>query len=116
MKYVYISRTGKTEKLVQALGIEAVKINDGTETVEGEFILFTYTDGKGAVPAKVKKFLKNNSGIKGVVATGNMARHEDTFCFAGDKIAEEFDVPCYAKLDGTGTEEDHALLKEKLGL
>ena len=29
MKYVYASRHGKTEKLVQALGLDAVKLEDG---------------------------------------------------------------------------------------
>lgn len=116
MKYVYISRNGHTERLVKALGIDAVKIEDGTEVVEGEFILFTYTDGKGVVPGKVKKFLKNNNGIKGVVATGNKERHADTFCFAGDIISEEFGVPCYAKLNGEGTEEEQIKLKEELGI
>ena len=47
MKYVYASRMGKTEKLIGKLALDAMKIENGTETAEGEYILFTYTDGNG---------------------------------------------------------------------
>ena len=32
MKYVYASRSGNVEELVHILGLEAMKIKDGTET------------------------------------------------------------------------------------
>ena len=41
MNYIYASRTGNVEKLIQSLGLEAKKLADGTEKAEGEFILFT---------------------------------------------------------------------------
>ena len=50
MTYVYASRMGKTEKLIEKLAIDAMKIENGTETVKGDYILFTYTDGNGVVP------------------------------------------------------------------
>lgn len=31
MKYIYASRTGNVEKLIQSLGLEAKKLADGTE-------------------------------------------------------------------------------------
>ena len=58
MKYVYASRHGKTEKLVQALGLDAVKLEDGTAAMSEDFIIFTYTDGKGIVPKIVEDYLK----------------------------------------------------------
>lgn len=117
MKYVYASRSGKTEKLVAALNLEGIKITDGDQVIGEDFILFTYTDGKGIVPPVVVKFLKNNKdNIKGVVATGNLERHAETYCVAGDIIAEEYNVPCYGKVDGAGDQDMHNKLKEALGL
>ena len=34
MKYVYASRMGKTEKLIGKLALDAMKIENGTETVQ----------------------------------------------------------------------------------
>ena len=60
-----------------------------------DFIIFTYTDGKGIVPKIVEDYLKTcGDKLKGVVATGNMERHADTFCWAGDIIAKDYNVPC----------------------
>lgn len=116
MKYVYASRQGKTEKLVQKLGNDdLLKIEDGSETVSEPFVLFTYTDGKGVVPAKVETFLaKNHASLKAVVSTGSMERHPDTYCFAGIKIAETYNVPLLAKADGEGTEEDVRIISEAI--
>ena len=73
MTYVYASRMGKTEKLIEKLAIDAMKIENGTETVKGDYILFTYTDGNGVVPNIVESFLENNpDGLKGVVAGGKV--------------------------------------------
>ena len=42
MKVVYASRTGNVESIISKLGIEdALKIEDGSETVEEDYILFT---------------------------------------------------------------------------
>ena len=88
MKYIYASRTGNVEKLIQSLGLEAKKLADGTEKAEGDFILFTYTDGRGIVPPVVEQFLKeNHSLLKGVVVSGNMQRHGDQIALR--MIAEE---------------------------
>ncbi|MBQ9057877.1 MAG: class Ib ribonucleoside-diphosphate reductase assembly flavoprotein NrdI [Atopobiaceae bacterium] len=107
MKVAYASRTGNVEAVVEKLGItDAVKIEDGTETIEGEYIVMCYTDGKGIVPEAVEAFLKANPGVKGVVASGNSERHADTFCWAADIISKEYGVPTIAKLDKQGTDED----------
>ena len=117
MKYVYASRHGKTEKLVQALGLDAVKLEEGTAAMSEDFIIFTYTDGKGIVPKIVEDYLKTcGDKLKGVVATGNMERHADTYCWAGDIIAKDYNVPCLGKLEGEGTDEEKASLKQALGL
>ena len=112
MKYVYASRTGNVESIVNALGIKALKIEDGNETVNEDFILFTYTDGYGDIPFEVDTFLSNNASfIKGVVASGDKG-HGEVFGFAGDKIAEQYNVPLLYKVDNAGTAEDIKAIKK----
>lgn len=115
MKVAYASRTGNVEAVVEKLGLsDAVKIVDGTESIEGEYVVMTYTDGKGIVPAIVEDFLKANPGVTGVVGSGNSERHADTFNFAADIIAKEYGVPVIAKLEGQGTDEDLETIKAAL--
>lgn len=107
MKIYYASRMGKVEKLAKMVSEEAVKIESADLKVNEDFVLFTYTDGNGIVPAIVDKFLKNtHEHLKGVVVSGSMERHADTYCYAGDIIAKEYNVPCLYKVDGAGTQED----------
>ena len=58
MKYVYASRMGKTEKLIGKLALDAMKIENGTETAEGDYIIFTYTDGNVSYRTSWKAFWK----------------------------------------------------------
>lgn len=112
MKYVYASRSGNVEELVHVLGLEAMKIKDSTETMDQDFILFTYTDGRGVVPPVVTAFLKeNHSYLKGVIVSGNMQRHGDTFCGAGRIISEMYGVPVIAQVDGVGDSYDHRAIR-----
>lgn len=116
MKYVYASRSGNVEELVRILGLEAMKIKDGTEKADQDFILFTYTDGRGVMPPVVADFLKeNHSCLKGVIVSGNMQRHGDTFCGAGQVISEMYGVPVIAQVDGVGDSYDHRAIRGKLG-
>ena len=68
MKYAFASRTGNVEEIISSLGIDALRINDGSESIDEPYILFTYTDGYGDVPAEVENFLMaNGTLIQGVV-------------------------------------------------
>ena len=99
MKVVYASRTGNVEALIGKLGItDALHIEDGTEKVSEDYILFTYTDGFGDVPYEVSDFLENNPSIKGVIASGDTGYH----------------VPCLYKVENDGTDEDVEAIKELL--
>lgn len=112
MKYVYSSRTGNVESIVTKLGIDALRIDDGSEIVDEPFILFTYTDGYGEVPMEVDTFLMGNSNnIQGVVCSGDTG-YGEAFCQAGDVIAETYDVPCLYKVENDGTDEDIMKIKE----
>lgn len=106
MNYVYASRTGNVESLINKLGLEAVRIDDGSESVDGEYILFTYTDGFGEVPMEVDSFLMANSmNLAGVVVSGSQD-YGEAYCKAGDVIAETYSVPCLYKVENDGTDED----------
>ena len=106
MNYVYASRTGNVESLIAKLGLDAIRIDDGSESVDGEFILFTYTDGYGDVPIEVDTFLTANfMNLRGVVVSGSQD-YGDAYCKAGDVIAEQYDVPVLHKVENAGTDED----------
>lgn len=112
MKYVFASRTGNVQSLIDKLGVEAEQIVDGSEKVDGDYVLFTYTDGAGDVPYEVEEFLKGNADhLKGVVASGNKA-HGDNFAKAGDKIAEEYGVKLLYKVEDDGSDADVAEIKK----
>ncbi len=116
MKYVYASRTGNVEAIVTNLGLDALRIEDGTETIDEEYVLFTYTDGAGEVPPEVQDFLaKNGSLIKGVVSSGDADTFgEELFCLSADKISEDYGCPILAKVQLDGTEEDYETIKAAL--
>ncbi len=117
MNYIYASRSGNVEELVRSLELNAWKITDGTESVNEPFILFTYTDGHGQVPPVVSSFLERNHGyLKGVIVSGNMQRHGDTFCEAGTIISKKYGVPVIAQVDGSGDSYDKKAIRAKLNL
>ena len=115
MNIVYASRMGHVEGIIKRLGINnALKIVDGTEKIDGDYVIFTYSDGKGITPKIVESFLKENPGVKAVVGSGSMERHADTFNFGAIKISENYGVPLIAKLDMDGTDEDLSKIKAEL--
>ncbi len=106
MKLVYASRTGNVESIVTQLSDDTMRIDTGSESVTEDYVLFTYTDGYGDVPAEVESFLAGNSMfLKGVVVSGDMG-YGEAYCLAGDKIAQEYDVECLYKVENAGTPQD----------
>ncbi len=115
MKYVYASKTGHVEKIVGKLGLDALKIIDGTEKIDGDYVIFTYTCGKGKTPSPVEKFLENNPSVKAVVGSGSTAKsHIETFNFGAENIGRAYNVPVIAKLNGVGTDEDIEHIRSEL--
>ena len=108
MKVAYASRTGNVESIVDRLGLDALRIDDGSETIDEDFVVMTYTDGFGEVPAEVESFLAvNSANLKGVIVSGDTS-YGEAFCGAGDVIADTYGVPCLLKVENDGTEEDLA--------
>lgn len=111
MKYYFASRTGNVENLVAKLGIAVDRIVDGSEAADGDYILFTYTDGYGDIPAEVEAFLAANSGsCKGVVVSGDTS-YGDAYCGAAEKIADGYGINCLYKVENDGTDADVEAIK-----
>ena len=82
MKIAYASRTGNVESIVAQLDMESVRIDSGNETLAEDYVLFTYTDGYGDVPAEVEAFLAGNAMfLKGVVVSGDTG-YGEAYCLA----------------------------------
>ena len=115
MKIVYASRMGHVEGIINRLGItDAIKINDGTERIDGDYVLFTYNDGHGDIPKIVEAFLSVNDAPKAVAGSGSQQYHADTFNFATQKIADRYNIPVLAKMDMDGTDEDLESIRKGL--
>ncbi len=112
MKIVFASRTGNVESIVERLGVnDPLRIESGSETVDEDYVIFTYTDGFGDVPVEVDDFLASNSEhLKGVVVSGDTG-YGEAYCQAGDTIADTYDVPCLYKVENEGTDDDIANIK-----
>lgn len=112
MKIVYASRTGNVQKLIDRLKIEAVKITNGNEIVDGDYILVTYTDGAGIIPKAVETFLDGNrEGLKAAAVSGNSERHPDTFCGAAEKLEEKYGTKIIAKFEKDGDDSVDEAIK-----
>ena len=115
MKYAFASRTGNVEEIISSLGIDALRINDGSESIDEPYILFTYTDGYGDVPAEVENFLMaNGTLIQGVVCSGD-TNYGDEYCQAADKISEDYGCEILYKVENSGTPEDIENIKKAIG-
>lgn len=115
MKLVYASRTGNVQKLVDRLGVEAVKIAKGDEKVDGDYILITYTDGVGIIPKAVDNFIAaNREGLMAAAVSGNSERHPDTFCGAAEKLEEKYGVKIITRFEKDGNEAVEQVIKELL--
>lgn len=114
MKLVYASRTGNVESIIQQLEKDTIKIQTGAEKINTPFILFTYTDGYGDIPYEVEQFLSGNASyLRGVIVSGDTG-YGEAFCQAGDKISEQYQVPCLYKIENAGSDVDITAIKQLL--
>ena len=118
MKLVYASRTGNVEKLVKEVNAtDVLKLSTGEEEVEDEFILITYNDGEGEIPAIVKNFLDNNAFLcVGVFTSGNALNHPYTYNLAAQKIEEGYGLEILGKFDNDGDSDVVEDVQQALGL
>lgn len=109
---VYASRTGNVRYIVSKLQAESLELKENL-IVDEPYLLLTYTDRLGEVPAKVAKFLQSNSQLcKGVVASGNSNFGHGFFGAAGDKIAKAYQIPLVRKLELRGFQVDYEAIQQ----
>ena len=82
------------------------------------FVLPTYggEKGRGAVPKQVIKFLnveENRKLIRGVIGAGN-TNFGESYCLAGDIVAEKCNVPHLYRFELMGTSVDVDRVREGL--
>lgn len=103
----FASRTGNVRYIVNKLGLPYVEITKGL-TIQEPFLLFTYTDGLGSVPAIVEEFIKENyTNCKGVIASGNSNFGHHVFCQSANKISKQFGIPIVRKIELRGFPKDY---------
>lgn len=107
----YASRTGNVRSIVERLSLPATDIKSG-EKPSTPFLIFTYTDGLGDVPAIVKTFMNEHHALcKGVIVSGNTNFGEKImFCLAGEKLSHQYNIPIVAKYDLRGPEANDQLV------
>lgn len=105
MNVVYYSNyTRNTERFVNKLGLEAVRIEDGIPDFS---VLITPTYGNAAVPKPVIRALNNGprQNIRAIIGTGNV-NFGGNYCAAGYILSYKLQVPLLHKLELAGTDED----------
>lgn len=106
----FASRTGNVRYVISKLGLPAFDIDD-LQAISEPFLLFTYTDGLGEVPAKVRSFMERNGDFcRGVVVSGN-SNFGHTFGKAGEVISEQWSIPLVRKLEMRGFGEDYEAIR-----
>lgn len=109
---VYASRTGNVRYIASKLEGDPIEISDDL-ILNKPYLLFTYTDGLGEIPAEVTRFLNQNAGFcKGVVVSGNSNFGHTLFGGAGDKITATYQIPLVRKLDLRGYKADYEAIQK----
>lgn len=120
----YSSGSGNTARLVERLGLPALRIpvrsSEPMPEITAPFVLVcpTYADGagRGAVPRQVIRLLNDaptRALLRGVIAGGNR-NFGETFALAGDVIARKCGVPLLYRFELAGTETDIARIRDGL--
>lgn len=107
MLIVYSSKTGNIERFLKKTGITSVlKTIDGSEIINEDFILLTYTIGIGEIPTEVSTFMKNNSAkCKGLIGSGNK-NWGSAFCNSVTLLHEQYNIPILMTFEMSGNKHD----------
>ena len=120
----FSSSSDNTHRFMVKLGMDAARLpiytKEETLLAQVPFVLVLPTYGgenrSGAVPKQVIKFLnveQNRKLIRGVVGAGN-TNFGETYCLAGDIVAEKCKVQHLYRFELMGTSEDVARVREGL--
>ncbi|WP_425861705.1 class Ib ribonucleoside-diphosphate reductase assembly flavoprotein NrdI [Arthrobacter sp. TWP1-1] len=112
----FSSASDNTHRFIMKLGMDAARLPlhtyEDTLLAQEPFVLVLPTYGGenrlGAVPKQVIKFLnvaKNRNLIRGVIGAGN-TNFGETYCIAGDIVAEKCNVQHLYRFELMGTSAD----------
>ncbi|TLP96360.1 class Ib ribonucleoside-diphosphate reductase assembly flavoprotein NrdI [Nesterenkonia salmonea] len=115
----FSSVSNNTHRFVDKLGLPRgqtarLPLHTRSETLQATepfvLVLPTYgaDGGSGSVPKQVIKFLNiesNRDLLRGVIGAGNTNFH-DSYCIAGDIVAQKCRVPHLYRFELMGTQED----------
>ena len=108
----YASRTGNVRSIIDRLALPNKEIQVGVHVAE-PFLLFTYTDGLGQVPAVVESFMEqHHKWCKGIIVSGNSNFGPHIFCSAGDKLNQLYNIPIVRKIDLRGSQKDRDVIQQ----
>lgn len=112
---VYDSRTGNVKRFIKKLDNVRVVFLREIEKVTEPFVLVTYTDKQGEVPATTQRFLQENHNfLLGVASSGNR-RWKNTFGMAADIISQDYQVPLLLKFELSGNLDTIKTFIERVG-
>ncbi|GGE72039.1 class Ib ribonucleoside-diphosphate reductase assembly flavoprotein NrdI [Nesterenkonia cremea] len=123
----FSSVSNNTHRFVEKLGLPEqstarlpLRTKDETLEAAEPFVLILPTygadGGKGSVPKQVIKFLNvesNRALLRGVIGAGNTNFHE-SYCIAGDIVAQKCGVPHLYRFELMGTDEDVSRVRQGL--
>lgn len=120
----FSSASDNTHRFIVKLGVEAARLplytHEETLLAQEPFVLVLPTYGGenrlGAVPKQVIKFLnveQNRKLIRGVIGAGN-TNFGETYCLAGDIVAEKCKVQHLYRFELMGTSADVDRVREGL--
>lgn len=120
----FSSASDNTHRFIVKLGVEAARLpiytHEETLLAQEPFVLVLPTYGGenrlGAVPKQVIKFLnveQNRMLIRGVIGAGN-TNFGETYCLAGDIVAEKCKVQHLYRFELMGTSADVDRVREGL--
>ena len=112
MLIVYASKTGNVARFVERLGVEALRIQSGTEVIQRPALLLTYTTGFGQAPVEVLRFVEaNRPYLLGVAVSGNR-NWGANFARAGEVLFERYGLVVVHRFELAGTARDVEIVKE----
>lgn len=103
MYIVVDSITGNSVKFGLKTGYPVMKIKDRKSIKDDDkFLLITRCQNFGEIPMATRLLLeKHRDKVIGVVVSGNRNWGKN-YGISGDKIQEEYNIPCILKFEGTG--------------
>jgi protein involved in ribonucleotide reduction len=109
---VFDSLTGQAKKFAKKLNLLSYDITQYTPKQAEEILLVTRTFNFGEIPEPTRKFLDLHSNqVIGVCVSGNRNWGRN-YGAAGDKIAQEYDIPLIIKFEASGFDRDVSIVRK----